>query len=120
MKLNIKNEDREMNNLISLHGEQYHIVAKHCYNENQNQPVLEIFDAETGEPGGVISQCIPGVKLNQDETILKPLLVADIVEALEVAGIATRTPRVIHSGYGHYPVVKMNSSFMAMFGKKCC
>lgn len=105
-----------MKNSISLYGEQFRVVAEHRYTENRDQPVLQIFEVETGMPGGVISQCIPGVKLNQDETVLKELFGLDIVETLEKAGIAERTQRLIRSGYGNYPVVKLNGKFMSQFG----
>jgi hypothetical protein len=105
-----------MNNSISLYGEQFRVIAEHRYTENRDQPVLQIFEVETGTPGGVLSVCIPGARLNQDETILKSLFGLDIVETLEKAGIAQRTNRLIQSGYGKYPVVKLNNKFMLKFG----
>ena len=106
-----------MKNSISIYGEQYSVVAEHRYTENRDQPVLQIFEVETGAPGGVLSHCIPGARLNQNETVLKSLFGMDIIETLEKAGIAQRTDRLIQSGYGHYHVVKLNSKFMSQFGK---
>ncbi len=102
-----------MNSLISIYGDLYQIVGEHHYTENRAQTVLEIFDSETGEPGGVITVCIPGVTLEFDETILKPLSGFDIVETLENAGIAKRTERIVRSGYSHYPVVKLTPKFLS-------
>ncbi len=105
-----------MDSSISIYGDRYQIVGEHYYSENRTQTVLEIFDAESGEPGGVISVCIPGVKLDLDETILRPISGHDIVETLENAGIAKRTERIIRSGYSHYPVIKLSPTFLSQFG----
>lgn len=100
-----------MDKIISLREEKFILEARNCY-RNSKAPKLEIFEADSGMPCGVISVCIPGVKLTGGETILKPIDGENIVASLVNAGVATTTDRVIRSGYAKYPVVKLTSKFI--------
>ena len=63
-----------MEKTITIYDDSYIVeVSKNRYDCNKTQPVLEIFDSETGEPCGVISVCIPSAELKPRETLIKPM-----------------------------------------------
>lgn len=100
-----------METIISIGDEKYVLEATNRYKDSM-APKLEIFEADSGMPCGVISICIPGVKLTGGETILKPVDGENIVDSLVSAGVATSTDRIVRSGYAQYPVVKLTSKFI--------
>lgn len=101
-----------MKHLVNLYGENYAVEANNRYKENKDQRVLEIFNAETGMPSGVISVCVPGVTLQQNETILKVTDCDGLLEAIIKSGIASFAGRQVRSGYAIYPVVRITESFL--------
>lgn len=101
-----------MKHLVTLYGENYTVEASNRYKENKGQRVLEIFDAETGMPSGVISVCVPRVTLQHNETILKVTDCDGLLEAILKSGIASFTGRQVRSGYAIYPVVRLTESFL--------
>lgn len=104
-----------MNNIISIYDDNYVVEACHTYKHNKTQPVLEIYDSNTGEPSGVISVCIPGAELKPRETVIKPIDREDLVETLVEAKVAIDSKRYVYSGYGKYPVVELTQEFLDLF-----
>ena len=102
-----------MSYIIEIFGESYEAyISKHHYHANKMQTIVELKDAETGEPCGPMTTCIPGAQLEMNETILKPMEGIDIVDVLVKAGIAVETGKSIRSGYAKYPVVKLSQQFL--------
>ncbi len=94
---------------IELYGDTYDVICRHRYNQNQ-APVLELFDSETGEIGGVISVCVPGVSLERDETAVITLDRIDLKAVLINAGIACDCGKqIVSPDYGYCEVVKVNT-----------
>lgn len=104
-----------MEKTITIYDEDYVVEASNRYNLNREQPVLEIYESDSGMPGGVISVCIPDAKLNDRETIIKPIDRQDLVKTLVDAGIARDTGRHAYSGYGIYPVIELSQEFLDSF-----
>jgi len=101
-----------MKHLVTLYGENYTVQATNRYPANKDQRKLEIFDAETGMPSGVISVYIPKITLQRDETVLKVTDCDGLLEAILKSGIASFTGRQVRSGYAIYPVVRLTESFL--------
>ncbi len=104
-----------MEKTIAIYDDNYVVKASNRYNHNKNQPVLEIFESDTGMPGGVISVCIPGAELKPRETVIKPIDRQDLVATLVEAGVAIDSGRCVYSGYGKYPVIELTQEFFEMF-----
>ena len=104
-----------MEKTITIYDDNYVVEASNRYNYNKTQPVLEIFDSDTGMPCGVISVCIPGADLKPRETVIKPIDRQDLVATLVEAGVALDSGRCVYSGYGEYPVVELTQEFFEMF-----
>lgn len=101
-----------MKYLVTLYGKNYTVEANNRYKENKDQRILEIFDAETGMPSGVISVCVPKITLQNNETILKVTDCDGLLEAVLKSGIATSTGHQVRSRYAIYPVVRLTESFL--------
>jgi hypothetical protein len=97
-----------LRNIIFINGDKYVATCDGQYNSN-NQPVISI-DEIDGEPGGVISVCIPYYPFKENETaICGDVPQLGVVMELVRVGMVENTKTVSFSGYGTYPVVKIIS-----------
>jgi len=92
-------------NTFTLFGTQYRVQqSQEQYSNNKAQPILDLFRCEDGMPSGRMTTCIPGVKLEAQETILKDEFAA-FIEDLEEAKIVVYSGKFARSGHANYPIV---------------
>jgi len=99
--------------IVSIHGDDYRVeLSSEKYRKAPAQPVLEIYELDTGMPSGVITVCIPGVSLEKGETIIKSTDGCDYASKLLEADIIKAITRTVVSGYANFPVVSISEKFL--------
>lgn len=105
--------------LIEVFHVKYRVdLSSSRYVLNREQPILEIFDANSGMPAGRLTLCIPSTSaLKANETVLRLDFCQDIIDQLERSGIASRTDKSIFQGYSKFPIVRLTDSFLEQQAK---